>query len=89
MRTILRRIGLLEDRYAAHLSDTPKVAVRLRISYPWKGALDLAKSRCTRMLTAVGTVIETVWLEGDADGISDEELERLIASFPITGERTR
>jgi hypothetical protein len=66
MKAIFRRIGRLEDRYATRLSDQPKVAVRLLISHPWKGALNLAESTCRRMLTSVGSVIETVTLEGDA-----------------------
>jgi hypothetical protein len=87
MKTILRRVGRLEDRYAAHLSDKPQVAVRLLISYPWKGALNLAESTCTRKRTGPGSVIETITLQGDADRISKEELDRFITGFPITDER--
>ncbi len=89
MKTIFRRIDRLEDRYGARLSDQPRVAVRLLISYPWKGALNLAESTCRRMLTEVGSVIETVTLEGDAAGISKEELDRFVAGFPIIDERAR
>jgi len=35
------------------------------------------------MLNAVGGVLETVKLDGDDAGISEEELERSVASFPI------
>jgi hypothetical protein len=89
MKTILRRVGRLEDRYAAHLSDKPQVAVRLLISYPWKGALNLATSTCQRTLNAGGAVTEIVKLDGRDEDIGEEELEKFIASFPIQSASER
>jgi hypothetical protein len=52
------------------------------LSLPWKGLPDLATSTCQRYLSA-GCINEFVRLDGDADAISDEELEKFIESFPI------
>jgi hypothetical protein len=84
MRAILTRVARLEDRYAIHPSGELKVAVRLIISFPWKGRLNLAASTCKRALNTVGAVIEIVRLEGRCEDIDEEGLEKFIASFPVT-----
>ena len=78
-----RRVGWLEERYETQLSGEPKVALRILISLPWKGPPNLATSSCTRTLNTAGGLIETVKLDGDDAGISEEELEKFIASFPV------
>jgi len=83
MKAIVRRVGRLEDRYAINSSGKVKVALRILVSLPWKAPANLATSTCTRMLNAAGGVIETVKLDGDEASISEEELEKFIASFPI------
>ena len=45
--------------------------------------LDLSKATCTRTLHADGHVFEWVNLHGGDYGLSDEDLERFIQSFPI------
>jgi len=83
MKTILRRVGRLEERFAINSSGDPKVALRILVSLPWKSPASLATSTCTRMLNTAGGVIETVKLDGDAASISEKELEKFIARFPI------
>jgi hypothetical protein len=83
MKTILKRVGRLEDVYAVHSSGEPRVAVRLIISTPWKGPLNLATSSCRRLLNPGGAVNEIVQLDGRAEDIDEEGLEKFIASFPI------
>ena len=47
------------------------------------GPLNLAKSTCTRTVGPEGQLTEVIWLDGNRDGLSDEELERFIGSFPV------
>jgi hypothetical protein len=83
MTAILRRVGKLEERYSVNASGKPRVVVRAIISFPWKGPLNWSASTCQRRLNPGGAVTEIVRLEGDADRISKEELEKFIAGFPI------
>jgi hypothetical protein len=80
MRTILRRVGRLEDRYGC---DTTKPALRLLVSFPWKGPINWKSSRCSRTRDSGGGLTEVIHLEGDSAGVSPDELERFIAGFPI------
>jgi hypothetical protein len=83
MKTILKRVGRLEERHAINSSGELRVAVRLIISTPWKGPLNLAASRCRRLLNTGGAVNEIIELDGRAEDIDEEGLEKFIASFPI------
>jgi hypothetical protein len=78
-----RRVGRLEDRFAINSSGKPRVGFRLIISLPWKGPLNLATSTCQRTLNPEGAITEIVDLDGDGGRLSEEELERFIAGFPI------
>ena len=49
------------------------------------GPVDLTASTCTRTLRR-GTLLEIVELRGNGNGLSDEELESFIESFPIQHE---
>jgi len=89
MKAIVRRVGILEDRFAITSSGRPRVTVRVIIHSPWKGPLNLATSTCRRTLNPGGGIIEIVELDGDDDGLSKVELERFIAGFPIEGGRTQ
>ena len=81
MKAIVRRVGRLEDRF--QLSGKPKSSLRIIVTRAGSGATNLATSTCTRRLNNNGGLIETVDLDGDDSGISEEELEQFIASFPI------
>ena len=50
---------------------------------PCIGVADLARSTCRRTLCAGGELIEYVQLNGSRESVSDEDLERFIASFPV------
>lgn len=56
--------------------------MRLIISLPWKGPLNLAASTCTRTLNPGGGITEVIELDGDGDDLSEEELERFCREFP-------
>ncbi|MGA2715627.1 MAG: hypothetical protein ABSG41_21215 [Bryobacteraceae bacterium] len=88
MRAILRRVGRLEDRFALDSSGKPRLGVRVIVGLPWKGAANLAKSTCRRLLRA-GGITDIVELDGDDASISEEELETFIASFPIRSASER
>jgi hypothetical protein len=45
--------------------------------------LDLAKATCTRTIWPNGQLFELVNLNGGDYGLSDEDLERFIQSFPV------
>jgi hypothetical protein len=47
------------------------------------GPLNLATSTCTRTLWPTGALMEVVHLDGDQNGLSNEDLERFISGFPI------
>ena len=49
--------------------------------------LDLSKATCTRTLWPNGQLMEFVELKGNRSGLSDEDLERFIQSFPIEPSR--
>ena len=55
---------------------------RFRVLVDGVGSTNLATSTCTRTLRS-GTLTEIVKLDGSVDGLSDEELESFIESFPI------
>jgi hypothetical protein len=59
----------------------------LRIVVSEVGPLDLAKATCTRTRWPNGHVMEIVNLHGTDEGLSQEDLESFIQSFPI--ERSR
>lgn len=84
MKAILTRVGRLERQHANNSSGELRVAVRCIISTPWKGPLNLAASSCRRLLNPGGRVNEIVELDGSAEDIGEEELEKFIASFPVT-----
>jgi len=56
MKTILKRVGRLEARYAINSSGKLRIGVRAIISLPWKGPLNLATSTCRRTLNPGGAV---------------------------------
>jgi hypothetical protein len=47
------------------------------------GPVNLATSTCTRTRGPNGALTEVVNLDGDADGLTSEDLERFISGFPI------
>jgi hypothetical protein len=47
------------------------------------GPPNLATSTCTRTLGPDGALTEVVHLDGSRDGLTSEDLERFIGSFPI------
>jgi hypothetical protein len=73
----------LEDRFETQLSGKPKSSLRIIVARGESGAANLATSTCTRRLNNAGGLIEIVDLDGADSGISEEELERFIAGFPI------
>jgi hypothetical protein len=46
--------------------------------------LSLETSTCTRSLCANGTLMEVVRLDGIRGDLTDEELDRFVAGFPVT-----
>jgi hypothetical protein len=89
MKTIVRRVGRLEDRYQTQLSGKPKSSLRVIVARGESGTANMASSTCTRRLNNTGGLIEIVDLDGAHSGISEEELEQFIARFPIDPGRTR
>jgi hypothetical protein len=73
-----RRVGRLEAQTRA----AQKKPLTVVVSKVWK-PLNLATSTCKRTLYPSGTLINMVDLDGSRDGLSDEDLYRFIAKFPI------
>ena len=59
--------------------------LRLIIGRAAGDGVNLATSTCTRRLAPNGVLTEVIDLDG-GDSLSDEELERFIARFPITAD---
>ena len=49
--------------------------------------LNLANSTCKRTLGANGLLTEIVDLDGSDQGLTDEDLEEFVASFPVEDSR--
>jgi len=67
------------ERQRMHVSREPFRLVTSHAGEP----LDLSKATCTRTVWPDGQLMELVNLHGSNDGLSDEDLERFIQSFPI------
>jgi hypothetical protein len=80
MRSIDRRIGKLESRYEVN-SRPPKLGLRLIVTRIWDQGAE-PTSTCQRYVRD-GSLTEIVRLNGEDSGLSGDELERFIASFPV------
>ena len=84
MKTVIRRITRLEDRFAPQRDFLVNPRGRLRIVVcRMDRALRLETSRCRRTLTASGSLTEVVRLDGTRGSLSDEELEKFVQRFPV------
>jgi hypothetical protein len=82
MRSVTGRLDKLEKTLAP--ARWPQLGIRVLVSGMCKPA-SLTTSSCTRTLRE-GVLTEIVDLDGSCDGLSDEELENFIESFPIREE---
>jgi hypothetical protein len=82
MKTILRRVGRLEDQFETQLSGKPKSSLRIIVTRAGSEPANLVTSTCTRYVRD-GVLTEVVDLDGARGSISDEELETFVARFPI------
>ncbi len=86
MKAVIRRIAQLENRLAPKVQPDflrhPRHRLRLVVS-GMDRALTFETSTCTRTLTASGCLTEVVTLDGSRDGLTDEELEAFVESFPV------
>jgi len=86
MKAVIRRIARLEDQFAPKVQPDflrhPLQRLRLVISGMDRD-LALETSTCHRTLTARGCLIEVVRLGGRRNGLTDEELEEFVKSFPV------
>ena len=60
----------------------PRQRLRLLVSGMDRD-LTLETSPCHRTLTASGCLIEVVRLDGRCEGLTDEDLEKFVKSFPM------
>ena len=81
MKAIARRLRRLED--LSGVLESPK---RMRLVICAIGqSLDLSKSTCRRRLDRSGVLTEIVELQGSAQELTDEQLEKFVQSFPVEG----
>jgi hypothetical protein len=88
MKAIVRRVVRLEDRLETQLSDKAKSSLRIIVTRAGSEPANLAASTCTRYVRA-DVLTEVVELDGARGSISDEELERFVASFSIEAAQNR
>ena len=55
----------------------------LRIVVTHVGKRDLSKATCSRTMLPSGHLMEIVDLKGSKEGLTDEDLEDFIQSFPV------
>jgi hypothetical protein len=79
---IARRVDRLES-WQQLSSSQARSSVHVIVSLPWRGPANLATSTRQRTLHAGYGPTELVKLDGDENSISNEHLEKFIASFPI------
>jgi hypothetical protein len=83
VKAIAGRLRRLEQqRFGPAAREPFRVVINSGVS-----PLNLAASTCTRTLCPNGVVTEGVTMEGTRQGLSDEELEAFIATFPIERHR--
>jgi hypothetical protein len=85
MKTLAKRLVRLEERLTPIRPDylrNPRVRHRLTVTNIGQ-QLNLVTSTCRRTLSADGSLIEILRLDGTREGLSDVDLERFIGSFPI------
>jgi hypothetical protein len=86
MNAVTRRSRRLEDQFKPAIEPdflrNPRHRFRIVVS-GMDRALRLETSKCLRTLTANGSLTEVVRLDGIRGGLTDEELERFVQSFPI------
>lgn len=80
MKAIGRRLCRLEDRFAPR--DKPRDRVRVVVSGIGPEEC-LQNATCERTLCANGSLVEVVRLNGSVDGLTDEDLDKFVESFPI------
>jgi hypothetical protein len=73
-----RRLNALEQRRSQISKEPFRVLIRTVC-----GPLNLATSSCERRLGQDGQLTDLVHLDGGRDGLTDEQLEKWIATFPI------
>jgi hypothetical protein len=86
MNAVTRRIRRLEDRFKPAIQPDFLLNPRRRLRIVVSGmdrALRLETSKCRRTLTTNGSLTEVVRLDGIRGGLTDEELEQFVQSFPI------
>ena len=83
MKPVIRRIARLEDQFGS--VDKPRSRLRL-IVMDLGSRLCLGDATCKRTLGPAGTLVEVVDFKNHDQGpdeLTDEELDRWVASFPI------
>ncbi len=85
MKTVVRRITRLEAQFAPvrqpDFARNPRGRLRIVVC-KMDRALSLETSKCRRMLNANGSLTEVVRLDGPRGGLTTEDLEQFIQSFP-------
>jgi hypothetical protein len=86
MKALAKRVERLQRRRAAAVErdyvQNPRDHFRMVVSRMDR-PLNLETSRCARTLSADGTLTELVRLDGIRGDLSNEELERFVARFPV------
>jgi hypothetical protein len=89
MKTVIKRIAQLEDRFATKVQPDflrhPRKRLRLVVSgVASDGVPDLAKCSAKRVLCVDGTLMETLTIDGNPKLIDGEKLEEWVRSQPVT-----
>jgi hypothetical protein len=92
MRVTIRRLRRLELQFKPAIPrdflQNPHGRVRLVVARMDRQA-SLERSTCTRRLSESGFLTEVVRLDGTRAGVTDDELERFVSSFPVVMEGAR
>jgi hypothetical protein len=81
MKTVIRRLNRLEDRFGPK---KPRRVLRMVVTRVGDGEPELEKATCTRSLCTDGTLMELIDLNSYSNPFTSEELDRFVERFPIT-----
>jgi hypothetical protein len=80
MKTVIRRLNRLEDRFGPK---KPREVLRIVVTQVGAGDADLEKATCTRSLCSDGTLMELIDLNSCNNPFTSDELDRFVERFPV------
>ena len=95
MKMMIRRLRRLEALSAVTADGQPRKTLRVVVQYVVgePATLEtvpatLETATCHRRIDRSGLLMEVVYLDGSSDGLTDEDLDHFVESFPVEAAGT-